>query len=409
MDVFDNVREQIDKIKKYYGLNDSQTDLLLNPKKTIIVSFPVRMDNGTLKRFKGYRIIYNDARGPAKGGIRFHPNVDLGEVKSLAFWMCMKCAVVDIPYGGSKGGVEVDPSKLSESELERLSRGFIRAISDNIGPHKDIPAPDVNTNPKIIAWMLDEYEKIKDAHLPEAITGKPIAIGGSKAREYATSQGGIYILKELMHLKNMSPVSTTVAIQGFGNVGSNIARMLHEMGYKIIAVSDINGGVFNQKGLDIPALLSHKHENGSVIGFADGITNEELLELKCDVLIPAAIENQITKENAARVEAKLIIELANGPVTPEADTILEKKGVYIVPDILANAGGVTVSYFEWGQNLSGYYWSEEEVLEKLEKKMRQSFKEVYFEADKNKTSLRNGAYILAIKRVLEAERLRGNI
>jgi glutamate dehydrogenase/leucine dehydrogenase len=385
--------------------------LLLSPKRIIQVNFPVKMDSGKTKRFNGYRVQYNDARGPTKGGIRFHPKVDLGEVKSLAFWMALKCSVVGIPYGGAKGGVEVDPKSLSTKELEMLSRAYIKSIHENVGPTKDVPAPDVYTTPQIMAWMLDEYEKIKGEHSPGLITGKPLELGGSQGRGFSTSQGGAIVLREYMKMKGFEPENTTVAIQGFGNAGSFMAKILHEWGYKVVAVSDSKSGLYNEHGLNIPAILEHKKKTDSLAGFSNAkqITNPELLELNVDVLVPAALENQITKENADKIRAKVIVELANGPISPEADTLLEKKNIPVWPDILANAGGVTVSYFEWVQNLYGYYWTEEEVLEKLEKIMVNSFKEVYETAEKYKTTFRNGAYILAINRILTAERLRGNL
>ncbi len=408
MDVFDNVKNQLEKIKKIANLTEKEVKLLLTPKKIIEKEFSVKLDKEE-KKFKGYRVQYNDARGPTKGGIRYHPRVDLGEVKSLAFWMALKCAVVNIPYGGAKGGVEVNPKELSEKELENLSRAFIRAIHQHIGPTKDIPAPDVYTNSQIMAWMLDEYEKIKGEHLPGVITGKPLELGGSKGRSFATSQGGAFVLREYAKLKEMQPEKTTVAIQGFGNAGSYMAKILSNWNYKIVAVSDSKGAVYDEDGLDINKVIEYKNKNKSVKGFAKDISNEDLLELDVDVLVPAALENQITNENADKIKAKLIVELANGPITPEADTILEKNNIPVIPDILANAGGVTVSYFEWVQNLYNYYWEEDEVIEKLEKIMVKSFTEVYETANEYKTSLRNGAYILAIKRILAAEKLRGNL
>lgn len=409
MGVFDNVKKQMEKVQKIMKLDSSELTYLENPKRIIEVNFPVKMDSGKVKHFRGYRVQFNDARGPTKGGIRFHPNVDLSEVKSLAFWMALKTAVVNIPYGGAKGGVMVNPKELSDNELESLSRGFIKAIHEVVGPAKDVPAPDVYTNPQIMAWMLDEFEKIKGEHLPGLITGKPLELGGSQGRGFSTSQGGAYVLREYLKIKSIDPKETTVAIQGFGNAGSFMAKILDSWGYKIVAVSDSKSGIYDEAGLDIPHVIKHKEKSGSVKGAAKDISNEQLLELEVDVLVPAALENQITKDNAAKIMAKVVLELANGPTTPEADDILEKKNIVVIPDILANAGGVTVSYFEWVQNLYGYYWSEEEVLQKLEKIMVDSFKEVYAEIEKNKTSMRNAAYILALKRIIEAARLRGNI
>lgn len=411
MDVFDNVRKQLDKIRKITDYSEEEMQLLLNPKRIIQVNFPVKMKNGKVKRFNGYRVQFNDARGPTKGGIRFHPNVDIGEVKSLAFWMALKCSVVNIPYGGAKGGVEVDPKSLSNDELEALSRAYIKAIHEVVGPTKDVPAPDVYTTPQIMAWMLDEYEKIKGEHLPGLITGKPLELGGSQGRGFSTSQGGAYVLREYMKIREMKPENSTVAIQGFGNAGSFMAKILHEWGYKVVAVSDSKTGVYNKDGLDVVSLLEHKHKTDSVSGFpgAKEITNKELLGLEVTVLVPAALENQITKENAESIKAEVIVELANGPISPDADTILDRKKIHVIPDILANAGGVTVSYFEWVQNLYGYYWTETEVLEKLERIMIKSFVDVYETSQQYKTNFRNGAYILALKRILDAEKLRGNI
>ncbi|MEM3374802.1 MAG: Glu/Leu/Phe/Val dehydrogenase [Candidatus Woesearchaeota archaeon] len=408
--VFDNVKNQLYKLTKVYPLNENELNLLLTPKRIIEVNFPVKMDSGKIKRFKGYRVQYNDARGPTKGGIRFHPNVDLNEVKSLAFWMTMKCAVIDIPYGGAKGGIEVNPKELSQNEIENLSRAYIKAIHEFISPYQDIPAPDVYTNSQIMAWMLDEYEKIKGKHLPGLITGKPIALGGSKGREYSTSLGGAIVLKEYLRILEKNPSEVKLAVQGLGNVGSNIAKILHDWGYKIVAISDSKTGLYDENGLDIPAIIYKKNQNGTIEDYkAKKITNKELLELDVDVLIPAALENQITKENAHNIKAKIILEMANGPITPEADEILEKKKIAIISDILANAGGVLVSYFEWVQNLYGYYWTEQEINEKLERTMLKAFTEVYEISNTHKTTFRNGAFILAIKRLLEAEKLRGNL
>ncbi|MEK6916989.1 MAG: Glu/Leu/Phe/Val dehydrogenase, partial [Nanoarchaeota archaeon] len=369
MDVFDNVKKQLSNINKTMKLSDKEMKLLLTPNKVIQEELEVKMDSGEMKKFQAFRVQYNRARGPTKGGIRYHPNVSLGEVKSLAFWMAVKCAVVDIPYGGAKGGIIVNPKELSQKELERLSRAFIRAIYKDIGPMKDIPAPDVYTNSQIMAWMLDEYEKLTGENAPGVITGKPLELGGSKGRSFATSQGGAYVLREFAKIKGLQPEETTVAVQGFGNAGSFIAKILDEWGYKIVAVSDSKGGIYNKNGLNIKALEHHKEKTGSVKGFAVDISNKELLELDVDVLVPAALENQITSQNADKIKAKVILELANGPVTPEADELLAKKKIAVLPDVLANAGGVTVSYFEWVQNLYGYYWEEAEILEKLDDEM----------------------------------------
>jgi glutamate dehydrogenase len=337
--------------------------------------------------------------------------VTLAEVKALAFWMTLKCAVVGIPYGGAKGGVSVNPKELSRDDLEELSREFIRKFHKHLGPHKDIPAPDVYTNPQVMAWMMDEYEEIYDIHAPGVITGKPLEIGGSHARAYSTAQGGAYCIRELATVFKIKPAKTTIAIQGFGNAGSFMAKILADWGYKIVAVSDSKGGIFNEKGLDVEKVAFYKAETKSVIGFegAKEISNKELLELDVDILVPAALENQIKKENADRIKAKFIIELANGPTTPEADEVLWKKKIIVVPDILANAGGVTVSYFEWVQNLSHFYWTEKEVLERLEHIMKVSFDEVYKTSKEYKVDMRKAAYILAVERILKAEKTRGRI
>ena len=409
MDVFSNVKKQIEKVNAIKKYNDSEMEVLLNPKKVLEVSIPVKLDSGKTKRFNGYRVQFNDARGPTKGGIRFHPQVDLSEVKSLAFWMALKCAVVDIPYGGGKGGVEINPKDYSETEIEKVARGFIRAIHENIGPAKDIPAPDVYTTPQIMAWMMDEFEKINGKHLPGVITGKPLELGGSEGRGTATSQGGAFCLREFAKLKGMEPENTTVAIQGFGNAGSFMAEILSGWGYKIVAVSDSKTAVYDANGIDAKRAIKQKNDTGSLLGLGKEITNAELLELEVDVLVPAALENQITAENAGNVKAKVVVELANGPVTPDADAILEKNNVVVIPDILANAGGVTVSYFEWVQNVYGYYWSSEEVAEKLEKIMVKSFNAVSTVSKEHDTSYRNAAYILAIDKILKAEKLRGTL
>jgi glutamate dehydrogenase/glutamate dehydrogenase (NAD(P)+) len=335
----------------------------------------------------------------------------LEDVQNLAFLMALKCAVVGIPFGGAKGGVVVNPKKLSEGEVERVTRGYIRAIHRFLGPRRDIPAPDVYTNEQIMAWILDEYEKTTGESAPGVVTGKPLALGGSKARSYATSLGGSYVLMEALKLFNMGKGGGSVAIQGFGNAGANLAGILHEDGYKVIAVSDSKGGVLNKKGLNIGEVSKHKKERGSVLGFpgAKDITNEELLALECDVLIPAALSDQITKENADKMKAKIILELANAPITVEADDILFKKGVHVIPDILANAGGVVVSYLEWVQNLTNDYWRERRVVGKLRKIMVSAFHEVEQTCELEKCSMRLGAHYLAVRRILEAERLRGNL
>ncbi|MDY6773906.1 MAG: Glu/Leu/Phe/Val dehydrogenase [Candidatus Nanohaloarchaea archaeon] len=403
---------ELDKVADAEALTGKDLGLLKRPKKRINANLPVRMDDGSVEVFPSFRTQYNDARGPTKGGIRFHPMVGEEEVEQLAFLMALKCAVVDIPYGGAKGGVVVDPSELSESELERLSRKYVEEYHEHIGPEKDIPAPDVNTNAKIMAWMMDEYERIEGEKAPAVITGKPPKLGGSEGREYATSLGGAFILEEFVEAQDWEKDGMEVAIQGFGNVGSHLARFLHERGFDVVAVSDVEGGIHDPGGLDIPRLFELYEDNGDLFKLdAEKITNDELLTMDIDVLIPAAIEDQITGENVADVEADAVLEMANGPTTPEADEYLADKGVPVVPDILANAGGVTVSYFEWVQNLTNEYWDEEEVNAKLEDHMRDAFQEVrkVKEEESGETTWREAAYIKSVERVLEAEDYRSNI
>lgn len=399
----------LDKVAGILKLNESEVDILTIPKRSFTFSFPVIMDDSTTKIFTGYRIQFNNARGPTKGGLRFHPKVDLEDVKTLAFLMTLKCAVVNIPYGGAKGGIVVDTKKVSKGELERVSRAYIRELYRFIGPQTDIPAPDMNTNPQIMAWMLDEYEKITGKHAPGFITGKPLELGGSELRDISTSLGGTFVLREVLKERNMRSENIKVAVQGFGNVGMNIAKILHEQKYKVIAVSDSKAGIYNENGLDVAKVIEHKGQQKSLKGFKDSkeITNEGLLELECDVLVPAALEDQITKENADKIKAKIILEMANRPVTPEADAILEKKGIVLVPDILANAGGVVVSYFEWVQNSMNYYWTKEEVYKKLEEYMITATKEVEKACRNFKCSIRDALYVMAVKKILQAERLRG--
>jgi glutamate dehydrogenase/leucine dehydrogenase len=405
---FKSALAQLDKAAKIMNLDPEVHERLKRPKREIHVSIPVRMDNGSLKVFEGYRVQYDNTRGPNKGGIRFHPETDINEVKALSFWMTFKCATVGIPMGGGKGGVTVNPKALSEGELERLSRGFIQALHKDIGPTIDVPAPDVYTNPKIMAWMMDEYCKIKGEYLPAVITGKPIPVGGSQGRGYSTAQGGVYVTLELAK-KLKFKKGATVVIQGYGNAGSYMAKILSKHGYKIIAVSDSKAGIYNPKGLDPVKVEKYKKSTGSVANYegTKAITNAQILTLPCDVLIPAALENVITKENAGKVKAKAIVELANGPTTPEADEKLNKKGVILVPDILANAGGVTVSYFEGVQNTYNYYWTEEEVISKLKKIMVDNFNEIWKIHEKYKCDLRTCAYILAAGRIAEAMKARG--
>ncbi|CAG0990233.1 MAG: Glu/Leu/Phe/Val dehydrogenase [Candidatus Methanoperedens sp.] len=402
---------ELEGIYSELGLSMEELDLLDMPRRSFIVHFPVRMDTGKIKMFVGFRVQYNDARGPAKGGIRFHPDLTLDHVRDLSFLMALKCAVVNIPFGGSKGGVVVNPKGLSRNELEQVTRGYIRAIANHIGPFIDIPAPDVYTDEKIMVWILDEYERIKGEHVFAVVTGKPVELGGSKARSYSTSLGGIYVLEEAMKRMDMDKFEVSIAVQGFGNVGENAARILYEKGYKVIAVSDSKGGIINKDGLDIQAVMEHKGRTGSVVDFegSTNITNEELLTCECDILIPAALSDQLNKDNAQNVRAKIVLELANAPTTKEADDIFFDKKIILIPDALANAGGVVVSYFEWIQNLNNDYWEEDKVRERLKKTMITAFNEVRLLCDEKSCRMRKSAYQLAIKRILHAERLRGNL
>jgi len=395
---YDSVQRQIDLAADKINLNKETREILKEPNRVLSVSFPVKMDDGSIRIYKGYRVQFNNARGPTKGGIRYHPKVNLDEVKALAAWMTLKCAVINIPYGGAKGGVTVNPKELSKSEIERLSRAYIQNIHDFIGPEKDIPAPDVYTTPEIMGWMMDEYSQIVGKKTPAVITGKPAELGGSKGRDKATARGGLYVLEEAMNAYNIK--NPKIAIQGFGNAGSVMAQLLYEKGHKVVAISDSKGGVYDPEGLDITQLKKHKSEHGSVEDFATNISNEELLRLEVDILILAALENQLREDNAHAVKAKLILELANGPTTPEADKILKDK--LIIPDILANAGGVAVSYFEWLQNLNNESWKEDEVNAKLKECMVKAFEDVKKTADDYKASLREAAGILALQRIAEA-------
>lgn len=390
--------------------SEAEIHLLDKPKRTLSFTVPLTMDSGEVKVFNAHRVLYNDARGPGKGGIRFHQEVDLEEVKNLAFLMALKCALVDIPFGGAKGGIEVDPRELSKGEIERLSRSFIREIHPFIGERTDVPAPDVNTNATIMGYMVDEYAKINGKFIPGVITGKPLSLGGSKGRTEATSLGGAHVLKTYFEHIGADVVGKTVAIQGFGNVGSNIAKILHDWGAKVVAVSDSKRAIYKDDGLDVPALLA-----GDTPGMlpesvkATEISNAELLTLDVDVLIPAAISHQITAQNAKDVKAKVILEMANDPITTDADPLLQQRDVVVIPDIMANAGGVMVSYFEWSQNSSNDYWSLDKVYNELETRITNSFKGVLDHAGGSLTSLRTDSYRLAIDRIIEAERARGRL
>ncbi len=398
---------------KYAKLSDDALLSLQTPKSSLAVSIPVRMDNGSLQVFQGYRVRYNDTRGPAKGGVRYHPGVTLDEVQSLAFWMTFKCAVMNLPFGGGKGGITVNPKTLSRMELERLSRGYIDAIADNIGPDVDILAPDVYTNAMIMGWMMDQYSLIKRQVTPGVVTGKPIALGGSVGRESATALGAFHVMQTVLPKLGRTPESSTVAIQGFGNAGSILAEFLYHTGYKVVAVSDSQGGIYAPDGLDIPTLKQVKESTRKLqamycdrsvcsIGDHQVISNAELLELDVDILIPAALEKQITEQNADRIKASLIFEVANGPITSDGDRILEARGIQVFPDILVNAGGVTVSYFEWVQNRNGLYWSADQVNQTLEQKMIEETETIWNLMTTHSVSLRTAAYIHGLTRLGEA-------
>ena len=399
---FENAMEQLDKVVKVKNFNPEFIESFRKPNRDIKISIPVKMDNGSLKIFEGYRVEYNNALGPYKGGIRYHHDTEINEVKALAFWMAIKCAIANIPMGGGKGGITVDPKVLSKGELERLSRGWVRGLSDILGPKKDVPAPDVNTTPEIMDWMADEFEKITGDKTRATFTGKPLGKGGSEGRGPATGLGGFYVFDSLRTQLGL-PEKCKVVVQGFGNVGLNAAEIFIEHGHTVVAISDSKGGVYNPSGLNIKKLSEHKKTTGSLSNFPEStnLTNEELLETECDVLVPAAFENQITESNAPKVRTKAILELANGPITPEADEILFKKGIPIMPDVLANSGGVTVSCFEWEQNLKGEHWSEKEVFEKLLTMMNDAAQKVFENGKKYSTDMRRGAFILALERIEE--------
>lgn len=403
MDPFTNAQKQLKDVAKLIKLESWKLEKLLEPDFVIKVTFPVKMDDGSVKVFTGYRSQHNNALGPYKGGLRFSPDVTENEVKALSTWMTWKCATAGIPYGGGKGGVIVDTKKLSEKELERLSRAFIRAIYKNIGPDTDVPAPDMYTTPQIMSWMVDEYSKLVGKKSPAVITGKPIEDGGSEGRTEATGYGGGYILDELAKLKNLDPKKTTVAIQGFGNVGYYFAEYAIARGFKVVTVSDSKGGIYSENGINIKAAMEHKEKTGRLKNFkdSDNISNDELLELKVDVLVPAAVENVITEKNAKKINARFIIELANGPVTPEADKILFGRKILSVPDILANSGGVTVSYFEWVQNKKKEKWEKDAVLKKLKRIIKKAFKDSYNSSHKHKVNMRMGTYALAVQKVAD--------
>ena len=406
---FEVAQRQFDIAAEMLELEDGIRLKLRVPRRALIVSVPFEMDDGSWQVVQGYRVQHDVSRGPAKGGIRFHPQVTLDEVKALAAWMTWKCAVVNLPYGGAKGGIEVDPKKLSNHELERMTRRYTNEIAIIIGPEKDIPAPDVYTDAQVMAWIMDTFTMRQGFASPGVVTGKPISLGGSLGRREATARGCTYAIEEACKHLGKPLQGMTVAIQGYGNAGSIAHDLLHARGAKVIAVSDSKGGVTSSRGLDPKVVQAYKKDAGSVVGLpgADRIGNNELLELKVDILIPAALENQITEVNAPRIKPRIIAEAANGPTTPDADPILHENGVFLIPDILANAGGVTVSYFEWVQDLANYFWTEEEVNQKLETIMRRSFQDVAAIAEKHHTHNRTAAYMLGVGRVAEATRLRG--
>ncbi|MDD2907705.1 MAG: Glu/Leu/Phe/Val dehydrogenase [Candidatus Gracilibacteria bacterium] len=403
---FENAKKQVKQAIDILN-NPSYTsklEVISNPKRILEVSIPVKMDDGSIKVFTGFRSQHNDARGPFKGGIRFHQDVTRDEVKALSIWMTFKCSVVDIPLGGGKGGVIVDPKLLSDGELERLSRGYVRELYKYIGPEQDIPAPDVNTTPQIMAWMMDEYSKLVGKYSPGSFTGKPLSSGGSKGRGRSTAQGGAYVLQKYLELIGENISGKTFVVEGAGNAGLTFVEILTGLGAKLIGISDSKGGIYNEKGLNLEEIVNLKKARKSVVDYSDAkkITNEKLLELSCDLLVPAALENQITLDNASKIKAKLILELANGPTVPEADEILFKNNIAVIPDILANSGGVMVSYFEQVQNNTNFYWEEDEIDLKLKTKIEKATFDVFNKAKEYNSSLRTGAYLISAKRILDA-------
>jgi glutamate dehydrogenase (NAD(P)+) len=407
--LYDVAVEQFNAAANVLNLDDGQRAILSHCKRELTVNFPVEMDDGSVKVFTGHRVHHNMARGPVKGGIRYHPAVTLDEVKALAMWMTWKCAVVNVPFGGAKGGVAVDPRQLSLAELENLTRRYTTEISILIGPHSDIPAPDVNTNPQTMAWIMDTYSMHQGYSVPGVVTGKPLHLGGSEGRVEATGQGCFYIMEAAARAYDLDLSRQRVVIQGFGNVGGNLAAILHAAGVPVLAVSDASGGIYHPRGLDIPAVQRYKQQHGTVVGYpeAEQIDNATLLELPCDILVPAALEGQLTARNAGRIQARLVVEAANGPTTLAADLILGEREITVIPDILANAGGVTVSYFEWAQAMQSYAWELEEVNARLKKIMTRAFDAVLAIARQRRLTLRTAAMVLAVQRVAEAGRTRG--
>ncbi|HOA71004.1 MAG: Glu/Leu/Phe/Val dehydrogenase [Bacillota bacterium] len=410
---FENMLEQLDAAAEIAGLDKQEYITLRYPERELTVNFPVKMDDGSIRVFTGYRVQHSTLRGPAKGGIRFHPDVDMDETRALAAWMTFKCAVVDIPYGGAKGGVTVDPTGMSQGELERITRAYTAAIADFIGPEKDIPATDVNTTQQMMGWIMDTYSTLTGVYSPGVVTSKPVEAGGSLGRKEATGLGVFFVTRELAKKLDIDLATSTVAVQGFGNVGSNAAKFLYEAGAKIVAVSDVSGGIYCEDGLDIPALIEYVENNPKRVieGYKqDGVKatdNHGILTCKCDFLVLAALENQITEEVAKEVQAKVIVEGANGPTTFAGDKVLEERGIIVSPDILTNAGGVTCSYFEWVQNLQHHYWDLETVNTNLERIMVKAFNEVYETAEELKVPMRIAAYIVALKRLIATQKIRG--
>lgn len=409
MSVFNNALQQLKTVSSYLKLPVGILDQLKQPERILQFSLSVVMDDGPTKVFTGYRVQYTSARGPYKGGLRFHPQTNLDEVKALAFWMGIKCAVVNIPLGGGKGGITVDPKKLSIGELERLSRALARKLVPFIGPEQDVPAPDVNTTPEIMAWMSDEYNRVVGKQVKGVFTGKPLEVGGSAGRTEATAQGGLYVFKELVKKLRLNPKKITVAVQGMGNVGGIMARLMHQADYKVVAMSDSKSAIYNPEGLNPIDVEKYKKSYGSLLKYnrAKQITNPKLLELPVTVIVPAALENQITKSNVGHIKAKIVFEMANGPTTPEADEKLAKRKIIVMPDVLANAGGVTVSYFELVQNIQQYYWTEKEVMDKLKLIMVKAFNDIWDKAQELKIPLRTAAFILAVDRISKAIEARG--
>jgi len=406
---FDNALEQLKIAAEHLKLEPWIHEILSSPRRILTVYLPVKMDDGSMKVFTGFRVQYNDARGPSKGGIRYHPNVTLDEVKALACWMTWKCSIADIPFGGAKGGVICNPKEMSITELERMTRRYASAIADFIGPYRDIPAPDVYTNAQIMAWIVDTYSQLKGYMVPEVVTGKPIPLGGSLGRDTATGRGAVFCTREAAKVKKLTLKGASFAVQGYGNAGSNYAEILQELGGKLVGAADTQGAMLSKKGIDAVKLLKHKEKTGTVVGMpgTEKISEDELLRTECDILVPAALENAITKDVAKGVRAKVIVECANGPTTPEADKVLDANGVFVVPDILANSGGVIVSYLEWVQNLNRLRWTEEEVNTKLEDKITRAFNAVHETSQKEKVSMRTGALIVGVGRVADAIKMLG--